>query len=118
MPDASLPLADVIVLDLADEATVFGTRLLAELGARVIRIEDARGDAVRKRGPFLHDTPGMETGLAHLLYNAGKESVALDLASADSWRTIETIARACDVVVGPCGPRPEVRALFLSLIHI
>ena len=112
MPGGSLPLADVTVLDLSDEATVFGARLLAELGARVIRVEDARGDAVRSRGPFLHDEPGPERGLAHLLYNAGKESVALDFDAPNTWQTVERIARSCDVVIGPLGRRAEVAALF------
>lgn len=112
VPDPSLPLADVTVLDLSDEATVFGARLLAELGARVIRVEDARVDAVRARGPFLRDLAGPERSLAHLLYNAGKESVALDFDSPRSWETIERIARACDVVIGPLGRRAEVVALF------
>lgn len=115
MPDGPLPLADVTVLDLSDEATVFGARLLAELGARVIRVEDSRGDAVRSRGPYLNDQPGLERGLAHLLYNAGKESVALDFGAAKTWQTVERIARNCDVVIGPLGSRPEIRELFDSL---
>ena len=115
MSVSELPLADITVLDLSDEATVFGTRLLAELGARVIRVEDAAGDRVRRRGPFLGDQPGLERGLAHILYNAGKRSVALDLEQPESWRLIEAIARRSDVVVGPCTPRPEVRALFDAL---
>ncbi|MEO8539383.1 MAG: CoA transferase [bacterium] len=115
MVEGTLPLEDVTVLDLSDEATVFGTRLLAELGARVIRVEDVGGDAVRLRAPFLHDEPGIERGLAHLLYNAGKESVALELGTASSWEIIERIARGCDVVVGPCGARREIFELFRSL---
>lgn len=115
MPDGSLPLADVTVLDLSDESTVFGARLLAELGARVIRVEDAGGDVIRSRGPFLRDVAGIERGLAHLLYNAGKESVALDLQSHVSWQVVERIARSCDVVIGPCGPRREIADLFDSL---
>jgi len=73
------PLADVTVLDLSDEATVFGARLLAEQGADVVRVEHAQGDPIRKREPFLKDEPGTERSLAHLLYNAGKRSCALDL---------------------------------------
>ncbi len=115
MPDGSLPLADVTVLDLSDEATVFGARLLAELGARVIRVEDSRGDAVRSRGPFLNDQPGLERGFAHLLYNAGKESVALDFDAPETWRTVERLARGCDVVIGPLANRREIRELFDSL---
>ena len=115
MPDGPLPLADVTVLDLSDESAVFGARLLAELGARVIRIEDTNGDAIRSRGPFLSDEPGVERGLAHLLYNAGKESVALDFRTPESWQVIERIARGCDAVIGPCGARQEIVDLFRSL---
>jgi crotonobetainyl-CoA:carnitine CoA-transferase CaiB-like acyl-CoA transferase len=110
-----LPLAGITVLDLTDEATVFGPRLLAELGARVIRVEDAHGDSVRRRGPFLDDEEGLERSFAHLLYNAGKESVALDFDSAGSWALIARIARGCDVVMGPLQRRPEVLALFASI---
>jgi crotonobetainyl-CoA:carnitine CoA-transferase CaiB-like acyl-CoA transferase len=103
------------VLDLSDESTVFGARLLAELGARVIRVEDVSEDPIRSRGPFLGDLPGIERSLAHLLYNAGKESVALDLQAPMSWRIVERIARGCEVVIGPCGPRREIVSLFESL---
>ena len=115
MPDGPLPLEGVAVLDLTDEATVFGARLLAELGARVIRVEDSRGDAVRRRGPFFGDEDGLERGFAHLLYNAGKESVALDFDDPASWERIETIASGCDVVMGPLGRRAEILALFERL---
>jgi crotonobetainyl-CoA:carnitine CoA-transferase CaiB-like acyl-CoA transferase len=112
MPEPGLPLFGVTVLDLSDEATVFGTRLLAELGARVVRVEDAGGDAIRRRGPFLRGEPGLERSLAHLLYNAGKESVALDLGHKAAWAAVERLAIACDVVVGPSGRSPGVDRLF------
>ena len=115
MPDGPLPLEGVAVLDLTDEATVFGARLLAELGARVIRVEDSGGDAVRRRGPFFGDEEGLERSFAHLLYNAGKESVALDFDDPASWDAVERIARGCDVVIGPLGRRAEILALFERL---
>ena len=111
----ALPLAGVTVLDLSDEATVFATKLLAELGARVIRIEDAAGDSIRTREPFLRGEPGIERSLAHLLYNAGKQSVALDLSGDEAWSLVERIAKNCDVVVGPCHREPRVIDLFARL---
>jgi len=116
MPESGLPLSGVTVLDLADEATVFGTRLLAELGARVVRVEDAGSDAIRRREPFLRGKPGPERSLAHLLYNAGKESVALDLGSEKAWAAVERLALGCDVVVGPCSRSPGVDGLFERLV--
>ncbi len=109
------PLADVVVLDLSDEATVFGARLLAEQGANVVRVEDAAGDSIRSREPFLKEEPGTERSLAHLLYNAGKRSCALDLGSAEAWEVVRRLAVATDVVIGPLRRRPEVLALFDTL---
>ena len=111
------PLFGVTVLDLSDEATVFGARLLAELGADVLRVEDVRGDTVRRRGPFLHGEFGPERSLAHLLFNAGKRSVALDLSGPEAWAAIGRIALASDVVVAPLR---QTRALgeLLALIEV
>ena len=40
----TLPLAGVLILDLADEPLALAGRLLADLGADVVRVEDAAGD--------------------------------------------------------------------------
>lgn len=95
------PLAGVAILDLSDEATVFGARLLAELGANVVRVEDCRGDAIRSRPPFLHGEPGRERSLAHLLYNAGKRSLALDFERTEAWDALERVLPAIDAVIAP-----------------
>ena len=46
------PLSGVRVLDLADERAIYGAKLLADLGATVVRIESSAGDPLRDRGPF------------------------------------------------------------------
>ena len=82
MPDSTTPAAPLdgaIVLDLADEPMIIAGRYLADLGARVIRVESATGDYIRRTGPWLDGEPGNERALRHLLYNQGKESFALDL---------------------------------------
>ena len=48
-----MALADIRVIDLTDERGIYGTKLLAYLGAQVIRPESATGDPLRQRGPFL-----------------------------------------------------------------
>ena len=53
-------LEGVRVLDLADESAVFATRILADLGADVIRVEPPDGGSVRNMEPFLDDEPGTE----------------------------------------------------------
>ncbi len=96
-----LPLSDIVILDLGDEALAFASRLLAALGARVVRIESAAGDRLRSRPPFVGHIPGVERSLAHILYNAGKESLALDLDRPHAWEIIAKLATACDVIIAP-----------------
>ena len=104
MSGGERPLADMVVLDLSDEATVFAGKLLADLGATVVRVEDVRGDGVRWRPPFLRGKRGVERSLAHLLFNAGKKSVALDVEADDARTVVLRLAAGADVVLGPLEP--------------
>jgi crotonobetainyl-CoA:carnitine CoA-transferase CaiB-like acyl-CoA transferase len=110
---ASLPLTGPVVLDLADEAVALGARLLADLGADVVRVEDAAGDWLRQRGPFVGDEPGLERSLAHILYNAGKRSLAVDFERAAAWEIMATLAGRSDVIIAPLQKSERLRT-FLS----
>ncbi len=73
----------VRVLDLTHHiAGPFCTKLLADYGADVIKIERPRvGDPARREGPFLHDEPHLEGSALFLHLNTNKRSVCLDLAT-------------------------------------
>ena len=45
------PLAGVRIMDLTDETAIYGAKLLADLGADVVRPEPPDGDPLRHRGP-------------------------------------------------------------------
>ena len=106
------PLTGLIVLDLTDEPVALAPRLLGDLGAEVIRIESSSGDELRRAAPFVHDEPGLERSLLHLLLNAGKYSVAADLASTSCWDIAARIAAQADVVIAPLSRSPLARAFF------
>jgi crotonobetainyl-CoA:carnitine CoA-transferase CaiB-like acyl-CoA transferase len=95
-------LADVVVLDLGDEATAWAAAHLAELGAQVVRVEDVRGDALRTRGPVWN-----------AVHNAGRRSVAIDTTSDDAWTALEPMLAGVDVVIGPIEPNAAT-ARFLD----
>lgn len=90
------PLAGVTVLEVgAFMAAPFATMQLADLGARVIKIENPDGgDPVRGTGPFVN---GESSPFVRL--NRNKESVALNLKDADDNATLRKLAATADVLV-------------------
>ncbi|WP_395397924.1 CoA transferase [Novosphingobium sp. BL-8A] len=88
-------LAGVRVLDFTSVmAGPFATRMLADLGAEVLKIESLEGDQVRARPP-LRD--GRSAYFGHL--NAGKRSLACNLKSPEIRDLIHRLAASYDVVV-------------------
>jgi crotonobetainyl-CoA:carnitine CoA-transferase CaiB-like acyl-CoA transferase len=93
---SAAPLDGVIVVDLTRQLPgPYCTRLLADLGARVIKIEDPRGgDPARSMAPLQDGV-----GAYFRLLNHGKESVALDLKNAAARRALHAILARADVCV-------------------
>lgn len=93
------PLGPYRVLDLTDESGVFCTKLLASMGADVIRIEPPGGHETRKIGPFYHDEPDPEKSLHWFVYNLGKRSITLDINSDAGKDIFKRLVRTADFVV-------------------
>src|SRR6195952_2525805 len=74
-------LAGLRVIEIADERAEYTGLLLAGLGCEVVKVEPPEGNATRRIGPFLDDTPGQERSLFFWNYNRGKKSVVLDIQS-------------------------------------
>lgn len=66
-------------LDLTDEKGFFCGKILADLGAEVIKIEKPGGDPSRFIPPFYGDTPHPEKSLLWFAYNQGKKGITLNL---------------------------------------
>jgi CoA:oxalate CoA-transferase len=90
------PLSGITVIDLSRIlAGPYCTFLMAEMGARVIKIEPpAPGDDARAYGPYKN---GVSTYFASI--NRGKESISLDLKSAADKRIFEKLLERGDVLV-------------------
>jgi crotonobetainyl-CoA:carnitine CoA-transferase CaiB-like acyl-CoA transferase len=98
------PLSGYRVLEIGDLRTALGCRLLADLGAEVIRIEPPGGSPDRHLAPFAGDRPGPERSFVFLARNAGKRSVLLDLANdADRSDLLQLVASA-DAMVAATAP--------------
>jgi crotonobetainyl-CoA:carnitine CoA-transferase CaiB-like acyl-CoA transferase len=102
--DAPAALDDIRVLDLAGEIGQYCTKLLADLGADVIKIEPPGGDPVRNVPPFYHDEPGPQKSLYWLNLNTSKRSVSLDIEDQEGRAEFERLVAAADVVVESFDP--------------
>ncbi|HEX2171556.1 MAG TPA: CoA transferase, partial [Dehalococcoidia bacterium] len=89
----------VRVLDLTDETAVFGPKLLADLGADVLRIEPPDGDPIRRLGPFAGHIVDPERSLPHWWFNSSKRSAVLDLRSAAGRQRLAELAGGADVLI-------------------
>ncbi len=101
------------ILDLTTHAAVYATRLLAEAGHDVIRVEPPQGDALRRLPPCLGDAPDLEHGAYHQFFNAGKRSFALDLSAAEGRALLLALCRTADAIVGSL-PLPVEEATLLA----
>jgi itaconate CoA-transferase len=94
------PLAGLVVLGLEQAVSApYCTRQLADLGARVIKIESPSGDFAR-----YYDDVVSGTGAHFAWANRGKESVVLDLKSARGRAALETLLGHADVLVQNLAP--------------
>ena len=92
------------VLDLTGERGQFAGKLLADLGADVIKVEPPQGDPARNRGPFVDDVPGLDRGLRWLAWNTNKRSVTIDLSDAAGRGRFLQLAQSADFVLESFAP--------------
>ena len=92
------PLSDVRVLDLVDERGIYGAKLLADLGAEVVRVEPPGGEALRDRGPFAGDERGPTNSLWHAFYASNRRFVTVDPTADEGRGQLERLAGWADVV--------------------
>lgn len=92
---APKPLAGIRVLDLTRIVSgPYCTRLLADCGAEVIKVEPLGGEHMRQKQPLRGEA---STYFGHL--NAGKKAVAIDLRDPADVARIRRLARTCDIAV-------------------
>ncbi len=94
------PFDGLRVLDLGHQvAGPYCTKILADLGADVIKVERPGGDPLRAWGPFPGDCPDPDAGGLFRYLNSNKRSVVLDLATEAGAEAARTLAADADLVV-------------------
>jgi len=92
-------LQGIRILDLADEKASFCSKLLADMGANVIKVEKPGGDSSRKIGPFLGDSPHPERSLFFYYHNTNKLGITLNLEHPMGREILLRLIKRIDVVI-------------------
>ncbi|MCO5200712.1 MAG: CoA transferase [Chloroflexi bacterium] len=101
-------LEGLTVLDFTSHlAGPYCTRLLADMGARVIKVERPDGDPARTVQPFLGDQPGPDRGATWHYLNTNKESVVVDLTRPAAGDVVRRLMARAQLAVTSSAPLVE-----------
>ncbi len=121
-------LSDLRVIELAQGiAGPYCGKLLADLGATVIKIEPPEGDRARRLGPFPQDQPHPEKSGLFLHLNTGKKSVTIDVSVTSGQMLLRKLLDRADVLIESEGPSrtagyglsyDDLKADFPQLVYL
>lgn len=98
-------LEGVVVVDLSQNvAGPYATKLLADYGADVVKVEPLSGDPSRRLGPFPDDIPHPERSGVFLFLNTSKRSVTVDIETPSGRRIVRELAKRADILVESFAP--------------
>jgi crotonobetainyl-CoA:carnitine CoA-transferase CaiB-like acyl-CoA transferase len=102
-------------------AASFAARLIADLGADVIKVEPPQGDRTRARGPFPADRPNPEKSGLFIFLNASKRSVKVDLSKAEGRALLNGLLRGADILLHNVHPADRdavgLRSEHVAAVH-
>ncbi len=99
-PTESRPYSGVRIIDLTHELGSYCTRLFADLGAEVIRVEPPRGRKDRRRPPSLADLDvAAFGGVPYAFLNLNKKSVTIDVKTPSGLAVFRDLVAASQIVV-------------------
>lgn len=125
MPNAAL--SHVRVIDLTDVRGAMAGRMLADLGADVLKVEPPGGDPDRLRAPFAGDVVGADRSLAFLFRHANKQGAVADPKTGRGRKRFDFLCAHADVLIENLGPAAQarhhltpddVRSRYPHLVHV
>jgi crotonobetainyl-CoA:carnitine CoA-transferase CaiB-like acyl-CoA transferase len=99
MTESTGALTGVHILDLTDERGIYGAKLLADLGADVVRPEPLDGDPLRKRGPHQQGSAEGETSLWHAFFASNRRFFALDPDTDEGRAQLQKLVERAEIVL-------------------
>jgi len=113
MADQAGPLSAYRVVDLTSQYGVLGTRIMAGLGAEVIRVEPPGGDPMRTMAPTVPGVDGSPASLYWAQMNGAKKSVVLDLDDEQDRVAFWSLLATADVLF-ESGQRERLESLGIG----
>ena len=98
-PATAAALTGIRVLDLTTNYAAYAGRLLADLGADVVRVEPPEGSPLRSLAPCQTGPTGAPLSFAHAFLDAGKRSVMLNLMTAAGREQLAELAASSDAMI-------------------
>ncbi|HJL51594.1 MAG TPA: CoA transferase [Arenicellales bacterium] len=92
-------LSGVHILDLTDERGIYGAKLLADLGADVIRPEPLEGDPLRHRGPHQTEAKEGNSSLWHAFFASNRRFFAVDPTIKEGREQVSSLVDRADIVL-------------------
>lgn len=103
MPEGTL--SDINVIEFANMVSgPYCGKLLADLGADVVKIESPEGDPARSFGPFPATGSNPEQSGLYLYNNTSKRGITLDLTSLEGLDTLKKLITWADVLIDNHAP--------------
>ena len=94
-----MPLSGLRVIDLTDERGIYGAKLLADLGADVVRPEPPEGDPLRQRGPLLAADKTAQTAVWHAFFASNRRFFSLDLNAEEGQKQLNQLLQHAHIVL-------------------
>lgn len=97
-------LGDLRIIEWCDEKGAWAGKMLADMGAEIIKIEPPAGDATRGYGPFMDDNPDAERSLWYWNYNTSKKGITLDVDTDRGRELFRELVKSADAVIESQAP--------------
>lgn len=87
------------VLDISSKFGMYCGKLLAGMGAEVIKIEPPKGCAERYEGPLAKGVEEPEASLKFAYLNTGKKSIVLDISKSEDKENLIELIKSADILI-------------------
>lgn len=101
------PLGGLRVLDVTGRTGAYCGKILADLGADVLKVELPTGDRMRTLPPFRDGASGPEASLLFAYYHHNKRGITLDWERGEAQELLESLSACSDVVLASPKGEPE-----------